>query len=104
MPLTWRDWDPFSEFEALHREVNRLFEEWGLGGWQSPFSRFSFLPGLSARAYPLLNVTEDDGAVYVEALAPGGGYVFNTIHNIQGDVPPGNIVAMYEALEECGAY
>jgi uroporphyrinogen decarboxylase len=34
----------------------------------------------------------------VDALAPGGGYVFNTIHNIQADVPPENIVAMLEAL------
>jgi uroporphyrinogen decarboxylase len=34
----------------------------------------------------------------VEALAPGGGYVFNPIHNIQADVPPENIVAMIEAL------
>ena len=40
----------------------------------------------------------------VEALAPGGGYVFNTIHNIQPEVPPENIVAMYDALAECGAY
>jgi len=36
----------------------------------------------------------------VDALAPGGGYVFNTIHNIQADVPPANIVAMIEALRE----
>ena len=36
----------------------------------------------------------------IEALAPGGGYVFNTIHNIQADVPPQNIVAMVEALRE----
>ena len=34
----------------------------------------------------------------IEALAPGGGYVFNTIHNIQADVPPENIVAMIEAM------
>jgi uroporphyrinogen decarboxylase len=34
----------------------------------------------------------------VDALAPGGGYVFNTIHNIQADVPPENVVAMIEAL------
>jgi uroporphyrinogen decarboxylase len=34
----------------------------------------------------------------IEALAPGGGYVFNTIHNIQADVPPQNIMAMVEAL------
>jgi uroporphyrinogen decarboxylase len=34
----------------------------------------------------------------VDALAPGGGFVFNTIHNIQADVPPENVVAMVEAL------
>jgi uroporphyrinogen decarboxylase len=34
----------------------------------------------------------------IEALAPGGGYVFNTIHNIQADVPVENLIAMYEAL------
>jgi uroporphyrinogen decarboxylase len=34
----------------------------------------------------------------IDALAPGGGYVFNTIHNIQADVPPQNIVAMVETL------
>jgi uroporphyrinogen decarboxylase len=39
----------------------------------------------------------------VEALAPGGGFVFCTIHNIQADVPPENVVAMWEALGECGA-
>jgi uroporphyrinogen decarboxylase len=40
----------------------------------------------------------------LEALAPGGGYVFNTIHNIQSEVPPENILAMWEALQEFGAY
>lgn len=40
----------------------------------------------------------------LEALAPGGGYVFNTVHNIQNDVPPQNIAAMWEALQEYGAY
>jgi len=39
----------------------------------------------------------------VDALAPGGGYVFNTIHNIQADAPPENIVAMIEALREARA-
>jgi uroporphyrinogen decarboxylase len=31
---------------------------------------------------------------------PDGGYVFNTVHNILPDVPPENIVAMFEAIEE----
>ncbi len=36
----------------------------------------------------------------IEALAPGGGFVFNTIHNILPDVPPQNVVAMFEAVDE----
>jgi uroporphyrinogen decarboxylase len=36
----------------------------------------------------------------LEVFAPGGGYVFNTIHNILPDVPPENVVAMFEAVEE----
>ncbi len=33
-------------------------------------------------------------------LAPGGGFVFNTVHNIQAGTPVRNIVAMLEALDE----
>jgi uroporphyrinogen decarboxylase len=33
-------------------------------------------------------------------LAPGGGFVFCQVHNIQPDVPPENVMAMYEALAE----
>ena len=40
----------------------------------------------------------------VEALAPGGGWVFNTVHNIQVDVPPENVLAMREALQAFGEY
>lgn len=47
---------------------------------------------------------KDDVRRNIEALAPGGGFVFNTIHNIQADVPPENMLAMYEALDECGKY
>lgn len=32
-------------------------------------------------------------------LAPGGGFVFCQVHNIQPDVPPENIMAMYETLQ-----
>ncbi len=37
-------------------------------------------------------------------LMPGGGFVFNTVHNIQANVPPQNIVAMWETLREVGVY
>lgn len=36
----------------------------------------------------------------LEIFMPGGGFVFNTVHNILPDVPPQNIVAMFEAVEE----
>jgi len=40
----------------------------------------------------------------LEAWKPGGGYVFNNVHNIQAAVPPENIVAMYDAAYEFGFY
>jgi len=40
----------------------------------------------------------------VEAFKPGGGYVFNNVHNIQAGVPAENVVAMYEAAHESGFY
>jgi uroporphyrinogen decarboxylase len=40
----------------------------------------------------------------VDILAPGGGFVFCQVHNIQPDVPPENVVAMYRALDEYGLY
>ena len=38
----------------------------------------------------------------METFGPGGGYVFNQIHNIQANVPPENIVAMFDAAYEFG--
>lgn len=36
----------------------------------------------------------------IHDFAPGGGYVFASIHNIQADVPPENFMAMWETLQE----
>jgi uroporphyrinogen decarboxylase len=36
----------------------------------------------------------------VRALRPGGGFVFQQVHNILADVPPANIAAMFDALHE----
>jgi hypothetical protein len=35
-----------------------------------------------------------------EIFAPGGGFVFNTIHNVQAKTPVENIVAMIDAVHE----
>ena len=34
----------------------------------------------------------------VAIFRPGGGYVFQQVHNILADVPPENIVAMFDAV------
>lgn len=47
---------------------------------------------------------KDDVKRNIDALAPGGGFVFSTIHNIQAEVPPQNIKAMLDALKEYGKY
>jgi uroporphyrinogen decarboxylase len=40
----------------------------------------------------------------VRTLAPGGGYIPCTAHNIQADVPIENIIALFEAYREFGRY
>ena len=41
---------------------------------------------------------------YITALAPGGGYICAPVHNVQGEVPPENLIAMRDAVEEFGYY
>jgi uroporphyrinogen decarboxylase len=40
----------------------------------------------------------------LEIWKPGGGYVFNSVHNLQAGVPPENIAALYDAGYEYGFY
>ena len=30
--------------------------------------------------------------------APGGGYVFGSVHNVQANVPPAHVIAMYDTV------
>jgi HSP20 family protein len=63
-------WDPLQEIDSLRREIDRAFEDAGLG----PLGRrrrLAFLPGRAARQYPLVNIYDDGETFTVEALAPG---------------------------------
>lgn len=40
----------------------------------------------------------------IDHLAPGGGFVFAPIHNIQANVPTANIAAMFQTVREQGVY
>ncbi|HME53122.1 MAG TPA: uroporphyrinogen decarboxylase family protein [Candidatus Lokiarchaeia archaeon] len=46
----------------------------------------------------------DDVEKNVTCLKPGGGYIAANIHNITAEVPPENIVAMFDAALEFGNY
>ena len=82
---TCRNMEP----ERLKREFGKDITFWG-GGCDTR----SVLPtGTPAEV-------KDHVKRRLEILAPGGGFVFNTVHNILSDVPPQNIVAMYEAVAE----
>jgi uroporphyrinogen decarboxylase len=78
---------------GLKRDYGKDLAFWG-GGVDTQ--------GILPRGAP--QEVKDDVRRNIEALAPGGGYVFNTIHNIQADVPPQNLIAMWEALQEYGVY
>jgi len=74
---------------ALKRDFGDVLVFWG-GGVDTQ----GVLP------YGTPQQVKDDVRRNLDALAPGGGYVFNTVHNIQADIPVENLVAMYEALRE----
>lgn len=80
-----RDMEP----DRLKREFGRELTFWG-GGCDTR--------SVLNRATPA--EVKEHVRQAIEMLAPGGGFVFNTVHNILPDVPPANIVAMLEALDE----
>jgi uroporphyrinogen decarboxylase len=40
----------------------------------------------------------------LDIFKPDGGYVFQQVHNIQADVPPENIIALFDAANEFRGY
>ena len=80
-----RDMQP----ERLKREFGSAVTFWGAGA----DTRSILNMGTPAEV-------KDHVRANIEILAPGGGFVFNTIHNILPDVPPQNIIAMFEAVDE----
>ena len=75
------------EPRALKREFGSEIAFWG-GGVETQ----EILP----RGTPA--EVADDVRRNLDALSPGGGYVFGAVHNIQADVPAENVLAMVDAL------
>jgi uroporphyrinogen decarboxylase len=81
------------ELEQLKREFGRDLVFWG-GGVDTQ--------GILGTALP--QEIKEHVRRNIETLAPDGGFVFATVHDIQANVPPENIVATWEAWREYGLY
>lgn len=60
-------WDLFRDLENLRKEIDEAFRG---AGYHRPFGS-AFLSPVATRRFPLVNFSEDEGHVYVDALVPG---------------------------------
>jgi uroporphyrinogen decarboxylase len=70
-------------------------------------SRLAFCGGIDTQRVLPTGSPEDvrqEVRRVVELLAPGGGYLLAAVHTIMDEVPPENILAMVDAVEEFGRY
>jgi uroporphyrinogen decarboxylase len=85
--------------DAANMDASRLKREFG--------HRISFWGGInSSRVLPwgTPHQVRDEVDGVIGALAPGGGYILNSVHNIQPGVPVENLLTMFAAARELGAY
>ena len=73
----------------LKKKYGGRFTLWG-GGCDTQ----SVLPGATPEQVKVHVLQQ------LDILAPGGDFVFQQVHNIMANVPPENIVAMFEAVRE----
>ncbi|MDR1580625.1 MAG: hypothetical protein LBS35_09735 [Synergistaceae bacterium] len=77
----------------LKREYGRHLAFWGGACSTQTTMTFSSAAEVTEEAKEMIDI-----------FAPGGGFVFCQDHNIQHNVPPENIVALYRAAADYGAY
>jgi len=83
------------QVSAAHMDTRRLKSEFGgeLAFWGAIDNQ-----GLLPRGTP--GEVRAEVRRRIRDLAPGGGYVLAAAHNIQADVPPENVIAMFEEARE----
>ena len=81
------------ELEGLKKDFGKDLVFWGGGvNTQSTFKNAS------------PDKVKDEVKKILDIMAPGGGFVFTPVHNVQEDVPPENFWAMWDTLMEYGKY
>ena len=81
------------EPRELKREFGNDLAFWGAG-----------CDSQSVLSFGTVSEVEDEVKRRIDELAPGGGFVFSSIHNVQAEVPPQNTVAMFRTALEYGVY
>jgi len=87
------------QVSAKEMEPERLKREFG--------DRLAFSGAIDTqRVLPYGTPEEVEGEVRqrIQELGPGGGYMIASVHNIQPDVPPENVMAMFRAGLKHGRY
>jgi len=88
------------QVSAVDMQPDRLKQEFGdrLAFWGGGCDTQRVLP------FGTEEEIEQEVKMRIAQLAPGGGFVFSAVHNIQYDVAPQNVVAMYDAARRYGGY
>jgi uroporphyrinogen decarboxylase len=81
------------ELKALKRDFGDVITFWG-GGVDTQHTLNKGTP---------VEVRDEVKAI-LDLMAPGGGFVFAPVHNVQHDVSPENFWAMWDTLQEYGQY
>jgi len=81
-------------------DANKLKREFGkdLTFWGGGSNTRDILPSKTPKE------VKEDVKERIKIFGKGGGYIFNSIHNILADVPCENVIAMFEAAYEFGKY
>jgi uroporphyrinogen-III decarboxylase len=84
------------QVSAMGMEPKHLKEAFGkyLTFWGGGINTQKTLP------YGSVQDVREEVIRHCEIFAKDGGFVFNTVHNIQANLPVENIVAMFNALKE----
>jgi uroporphyrinogen decarboxylase len=88
------------QFTAANMDLKGLKKDFGkdLVFWGGGINTQSTLKNGSAET------VRDEVKRILDIMAPGGGFVFTPVHNVQEDVPPENFWAMWDTLMEYGKY
>ena len=88
------------QFTAANMELTALKKDFGkdMVFWGGGINTQSTLKNGTA------SMVKDEVKRILDIMAPGGGFVFTPVHNVQEDVPPENFWAMWDTLMEYRIY